>query len=1413
MSLQLNLHNRLSLVLWGAALLAFMLTGVGLALYQSLTLEQRARQIMEPYAQLVAVGADAAVTFEDPQRAQEVLDTLRANPQILGADIFLESGQILASFKPTANMRPQSLPDKPDGIYLNRNTAELLQGLPRGARLRLSMGLEQLSQQTRELLWLFGAGVLVLLIATLSQLAVLRRTIARPIASLTDATERVRTLGDYEHRVPASGSDEVARLGQSFNAMLETVQQRENELRRSTLFQRAILDNVAYGIISATPDGVITSFNPAAEDLLGYTAGELIGKQMPALWHDPEEMAQRARQLTDELGKIITPGFEVFSARAQVNRPEENEWTFIRKDGTRITVLLSITALRDQSSRITGFVGLAYDLTERKKSERQLALLSCALNIVDEAVFLIGENAHFSYVNDQCSRKLGYTRPELLGMSVSDIDPNFPVERWRKYWNRLLVENSLTFETCHRTKDGQLFPVEINVSYFEYDGRKYNLAFARDITQRKQADLERLTTLHFFESMDRINRAIQGAKDLEGMMSDTLDAVLSIFKCDRVYLLFPCDPESLSWSIPMERSRPEYPGFLAQKNDMPISPETANIFSLLLEVDHPVRFDPESQYAMPETIKKLGGFQSGIAMALRPKLGKSWEFGLQQCSDARVWTQAEERLFQEIGRRLTDALTGLLSHRDLQESEEKYRTLIQKIQAAVIVHGADTQILTSNTMAQQLLGLTEDQLLAKTTIDPDWHFFRDDGTDAPFDEYPVNQVLTSHKPLRNLILGIHRPLKKDVWVLVNADPVFNDADAISQVIVTFIDITEYRQIQLRLYASEREFRTLAENSPDVIVRYDRQGRRIYVNPEFERVNHLTAQQVLGKTPDELSTELKPWAKMFTENLMEAMASGSVVKLDFSWTDDGKQSCWFVRIVPEFNEDGKVMSALSIWSDITQRKQVEEELRQHKDQLEDTIQQRTAELLLARDAAEAANKAKSVFLANMSHELRTPLNAILGFSSMMRRDPQLTASQSENLHIINRSGEHLLNLINDVLEMAKIEAGRLQLDIAPFDLGSLVQDVTEMMQIRAQEKGLWLQLEQPAEFPRYIKSDEARIRQILINLINNAVKFTEQGGITLRLKGQTNARYHLLIEVEDSGAGIAPKDQTRLFEPFVQLTEGSTQHGTGLGLAITRQFVKLMGGSIGVESAQGQGSLFRIDLPVELAEADDILQPKTLEPAEVAGLVPGQPRYKIMIVEDQHENQLLLSKLMIDLSLEVKVAENGQQCLELFQNWQPDLIWMDRQMPIMDGIETSKRIRQLGTGQTVKIVAVTASAFKEQQQEMLDAGIDDFVRKPYRFKEIYDCMARQLDIKFIYLPSSPTAETTAVSLSADMLSVLPKAFRQKLRHVLISLDTAQISETIRQIADIDAQLALALSQLAEYFDYPAILKCLDEIKDR
>ena len=471
---------------------------------------------------------------------------------------------------------------------------------------------------------------------------------------------------------------------------------------------------------------------------------------------------------------------------------------------------------------------------------------------------------------------------------------------------------------------------------------------------------------------------------------------------------------------------------------------------------------------------------------------------------------------------------------------------------------------------------------------------------------------------------------------------------------------------------------------------------------------------------------------------------------------------------------------------------------------------------AQAQAEASNQAKSVFLANMSHELRTPLNAILGFSTLMRQSPGLSADQRQTLDLINRSGEHLLSLINDVLDMAKVESGRLSIDKAPFNLHDLAQDVIDLTRVRAEEKNLDLSLDQSADLPQIVHGDAAKLRQALINLVGNAIKYTDQGSVTLRIRCRPDDDPHrlwLLLTIEDTGVGIAESDRERIFEPFVQIGQNSnqrtTQKGTGLGLTITRRQIELMGGQISVDSTPGQGSRFLMEIPVERVD-DTAFLPTRINQARVIGLAPDQPEFRILIVEDQEENWLLLQRLLEGVGLTVQVAKNGLLGVEAFQDWHPHFIWMDIRMPVMDGLEAAQRIRALEGGREVKISALTASVFKEERDRIMAAGMDDFIRKPYKIEEIFDCLTRHLGIRF--LREEPVADTTSASsadIKVEALADLPDELRQALIDALVSLDTEQIGQAIGRIAELNPHLADQLQYHTDQLAYTAILRLLKE----
>jgi len=471
-----------------------------------------------------------------------------------------------------------------------------------------------------------------------------------------------------------------------------------------------------------------------------------------------------------------------------------------------------------------------------------------------------------------------------------------------------------------------------------------------------------------------------------------------------------------------------------------------------------------------------------------------------------------------------------------------------------------------------------------------------------------------------------------------------------------------------------------------------------------------------------------------------------------------------------------------------------------------IRRQKAVLAEAKQAAEAASQAKSTFLANMSHELRTPLNAILGFSEMLTRDSDSLTEQKAKLRIIKRSGEHLLAMINDTLDLSKIEAGKIELEAEGFDLLLMLQNIGEMIAVRAAAKDLTFELEIAKHISPHVEGDLGKIRQILINLLGNAVKFTEDGGIVLRARtsDMVDGRICLHLEFIDSGPGIPDDQIDTIFKPFAQAGRSALKHkGTGLGLAITKSFVDLMDGAIAVENKPEGGCRFTVEVPLKTAEVDTIITPA---PRSVVGLVPGQPHWRVLIVDDDLENRLLLSAQLTAVGFEVREAEDGEQAVTAFEKWRPHYIWMDMRMPVMDGYEATAKIRTLPGGGEVRIVALTASAFKEQEDKILAAGCNGVLHKPYQEHDLFDMMARHLDVEFTYdeaarsvPPLSPLRPEDVVNLPSEIVERMLKAAQQ--------CDQDTMQNLIDQLPDDQLNVIHGLQHLVSEFEWEKLADIL------
>ena len=477
-----------------------------------------------------------------------------------------------------------------------------------------------------------------------------------------------------------------------------------------------------------------------------------------------------------------------------------------------------------------------------------------------------------------------------------------------------------------------------------------------------------------------------------------------------------------------------------------------------------------------------------------------------------------------------------------------------------------------------------------------------------------------------------------------------------------------------------------------------------------------------------------------------------------------------------------------------------------------------ELRAAQQSAEAASQAKTVFLSRMSHELRTPLNAILGFVQVMARDDTLSQEQQDNLATIKRSGAHLLSLINDVLALSKIEAGRETLDETGFDLHYLLDGLEDMFCIRAEQKGLQLVVARAEGVPQYIASDEGKLRQVLINLLSNAIKFTHQGRVTLRVWNESAADVlpqTLHFAVEDTGVGIAADELSAVFEEFGQTQSGRQSHeGTGLGMSISRAFVQMLGGDITVTSTPGEGSCFSFTIQVGAADPHTVA---TRQPARtVVALDSDQPAYRVLIADDIAENRQVLKQLLCSVGFAVCEASNGEEVLQHWETWEPHFIWMDMRMPVMDGYEATRRIKATPRGKDTPVIALTASAFEEDRTAMREAGCNDIVAKPFEEARIFETMARFLGVRYRYeephpqqRPATPAAEVLCASrlaqIAPDLLNALDKA--------ATSLNARQSTDTIERIRPDDAALADALAEAVRRYRFDTILALVEAAKEQ
>jgi len=734
------------------------------------------------------------------------------------------------------------------------------------------------------------------------------------------------------------------------------------------------------------------------------------------------------------------------------------------------------------------------------------------------------------------------------------------------------------------------------------------------------------------------------------------------------------------------------------------------------------------------------------------------------------------------------------AQRALREREALLSTLIRTIPDLVWLKDPEGVYLACNPPFERFFGHPESEILGKDDrrfFDPDTaEFFRSHDRAAIAHNGPrVNEewITFADDGHRALLQTIKTPMRDAEGRLLG-------------VLGVGRDITELRQALDALADQEIQFRALFDQAPvSMMLHHAESNEVVDANPAAWQAYGLASKEELLRHN---AWQEPPYsAREALDKVRRVMTEGAQ---HFEWQAKRKDGSVFweqvglspirIRGVPH---------VLSVSIDITERKRAEAELDRYRRHLEDLVSSRTAELKLAKEAAEEANRAKSAFLAGMSHEIRTPLNAVIGFAQLLTRDPNMGPRQHDQLQTIARSGQHLLGLINDILDLSKIEAGRLPLHLQDFDLHRLLDDLLQMFRLRAAAKALTLQWRLAPELPARLHGDAGKLRQILINLLGNAVKFTAQGQVTLRVgPAPDQAPGRWIFEVEDTGPGIAAAEQTQLFQPFQQADAGRRSGGgTGLGLSISRRLATLMGGGLSLRSRLGEGSCFTLELPLSAAQGDAL--DLDFDPTPQGGLPrldPSVGAVRVLVVDDQIENRRLLRDLLEPAGFTVIEATDGQEALEAVARDAPQAVLMDLRMPTMDGCEATRRLR--AQGHRLPILAVTASILQDGQTSVMTCGMDDLLDKPLNPDQLFERLAHHLGLRYLPSAAAPPPAPAADPSPADLERLNPDA-RRALQNALDEGDPEAFEQALRAVRSEAPALAEALSRRMQAFDYDAL----------
>ncbi len=1097
--------------------------------------------------------------------------------------------------------------------------------------------------------------------------------------------------------------------------------------------------------IGAEPPHSIRFISDNITQICGYDPAVVL--QNPGWWHDnihPDDFPTVAQSFDAWIAN---------GASGYITLP----FRFRKADSTWIWADARTTAIRDSEHRILELVTTVIDVTAQVESDRRLEQIARNLpGFIYEYRLRPDGTSHFPYASPGIFNVFGLPPSAVQEDAAAVFEQIHPGDRDRVAQSITDSAETLTTWQCeYRVSRPNGVPMWLAAQATpqrEADGSILWQGYTRDITDLK-----------------RVEAALQQSETTQRAMLEAIPDLLIRVNRDGIRLnLISGGDVKLLQSVNRNRQQSIYdtlPKPLADKRmyfiKQALETGTRQIYEQAIEVEHELRY--EETRVVP--------------------------------------LDADEVLI--MVRDVTDRVMAELA---LRESEARWQFALSGSGDGVWDWNAQTNKVFFSPQWKKMLGYKEHEI-GDALEEWDARIHPDDKAQCYAD---LERHFRGETPIYQ---NEHRMCCKDgsyKWILDRGKVIeWLEAGKPLRVIGTHTDISDRKRTESELELQRAFLRQVIDVVPNVIGVKDAEGRILVANKAGAAMHGTTVEAMIGKREIDFNPNFS--AEQLEEVLAvnrQVLQTGEAMKIaSQAIVDSNGETHWYQTVINPFRDSaGHISGVVGAMTDITEIKQTELALQQ------------------AKEVAETANQAKSLFLANMSHELRTPLNVILGFTQVIRRDPLFSSEHQETIQIIHRSGEHLLHLINDILDLSKIEAGQATLEENSFDLFALVNSVEEMLRQPAESKGLQFQVALEPEVPQYITADSNKLRQVLINLLSNAIKFTDQGKVTVRVKRgdkaassdekfetyENNAsdREALVLEVEDSGIGIADDEVETIFKAFTQSRAGKvTPGGTGLGLTISRHFVELMRGKISVHSTLGQGSLFQVQIPVQLAQPNHLSVPKSQR--QVVGLTPGQPLYRILVVDDRLENRLILVKLLAQVGLEVREAENGQEAIAQWQQWRPHLIWMDIRMPIIDGYEATRQIRELeqslGDDQATvtKIIALTAQASMSDRTLTLVSGCDDFVSKPFRAGMLYEKLAEHLGISFIYADNPLDARTGDRNLTPESLAVMSPDWIRALYHAAQLGDEEEVEQVLQHIPEDFADLAHQLSRLAYNYQFTQI----------